>query len=139
MAETSANPIHEQETMIERIVSGGQTGADRAALDAAINVGLPHCGWIPKGRLTENGPLPEKYHLKEMPSSSYIKRTKQKVIDSDGTLILSHGKLRGVSLLTQEFAEYQINSAFTLICLKSLSSGQLSISLTGPRSKVPRC
>ena len=93
--------------MIERIISGGQTGDDRAALDAAINVGLPHGGWIPKNRLTEDGPLPEKYTLKEMPSSSYIKQTEQNVIDSDGTLILSHGKLKGGSLLTQEFAENQ--------------------------------
>lgn len=48
------------------IVSGGQTGADQAGLDAAINLGIPYGGWIPKGRLTEDGPLPEKYQLQEM-------------------------------------------------------------------------
>ena len=93
--------------MIKRIISGGQTGADRAALDAAINVGLPHGGWIPKGRLTEDGPLSEIYHLQEMPTKSYPKRTEQNVLDSDGTLIITHGKLTGGSRLTKEFAENQ--------------------------------
>jgi hypothetical protein len=57
--------------VIKKIISGGQTGADQAALDAAIKLGIPHGGWIPKGRLTENGPLPEKYDLSEMPVTSY--------------------------------------------------------------------
>jgi hypothetical protein len=54
-------------TVIKKIISGGQTGADQAALDAAIKLGIPHGGWIPKGRLTENGSLPKKYDLTEMP------------------------------------------------------------------------
>jgi hypothetical protein len=65
----------------------------RAALDAAIELDIPHGGWIPKGRKTEDGRLPEKYQLKEMPTGSYAARTEQNVIDSDGTLIISHGKL----------------------------------------------
>ena len=79
--------------MIRKIISGGQTGADQAALDAAIKLDIPHGGWIPKGRLTENGPLPDKYKLTEMPGSGYTLRTEQNVIDSNGTLIISHGKL----------------------------------------------
>lgn len=79
--------------MIRKIISGGQTGADQAALDAAIKLGIPHGGWIPKGRLTENGPLPDKYQLAEMPGTSYRSRTEQNVIDSAGTLIISHGRL----------------------------------------------
>lgn len=90
--------------MIERIVSGGQTGADQAALDAAIELGIPYGGWIPKGRLTEAGPLPEKYRLQEMPTESYPARTLQNVLDSDGTLIVSHGRLVGGSAYTQEMA-----------------------------------
>jgi predicted Rossmann-fold nucleotide-binding protein len=82
--------------MIKKIISGGQTGADQAALDVAIELGIPHGGWIPKGRKTEAGRLPEKYHLKEMPTAEYRKRTEQNVIDSDGTLIISHGELNGV-------------------------------------------
>jgi hypothetical protein len=61
--------------MITKIISGGQTGADRAALDVAINMNLPHGGWIPKGRLTEEGPLPDRYQLEEMPTDSYPKRS----------------------------------------------------------------
>lgn len=91
--------------MIKKIISGGQTGADRAALDFAILLGLPHGGWIPKGRKSESGVLPDKYRLNEMPTSSYSKRTEQNVLDSDGTLIVSHGRLIGGSALTKELAQ----------------------------------
>ena len=74
--------------MIKKIISGGQTGADRAALDVAIKLGIRHGGWIPKGRKTEDGPLSDKYQLQEMPTASYPARTEQNVIDSDGTLII---------------------------------------------------
>jgi hypothetical protein len=90
--------------MIKKIVSGGQTGADRAALDVAIEHNIPHGGWIPKGRLAEDNPLPDHYHLKEMPTNSYPARTERNVIDFDGTLIVSHGKLTGGSDLTRKFA-----------------------------------
>jgi hypothetical protein len=90
--------------MICKIISGGQTGADQAALDAAIKLDIPHGGWIPKGRLTENGPLPDKYKLVEMPDTSYVLRTQQNVIDSNGTLIISHGKLSEGSDYTRKMA-----------------------------------
>lgn len=90
--------------MVKKIISGGQTGADQAALDVALNLGIPHGGWIPKGRLTENGPLDDKYQLQEMDSTNYNKRTEQNVIDSDGTLIISHGMLTGGSEFTREMA-----------------------------------
>jgi hypothetical protein len=92
--------------MIQKIISGGQTGADRAALDFAIERGIPHGGWIPKGRKTEDGTLPEKYHLQEMPTGSYSRRTEKNVLDSDGTLIVSHSLLTGGSALTTGFAEH---------------------------------
>ena len=95
----------DQITMIKKIISGGQTGADQAALDVAIELDIPHGGWIPKGRLTENGPLPDQYQLREMPTDSYPKRTEQNVIDSDGTLIVSHGKLDGGSTLARKLAK----------------------------------
>ena len=91
--------------MTERIISGGQTGADQAALDVAIELGIPHDGWIPKGRKTERGRLPDKYQLKEMPTDSYPKRTEQNVKDSHGTLIFSHGELTGGSDYTRKMAE----------------------------------
>ena len=90
--------------MISKIISGGQTGADRAALDVAIDYGIPHGGWIPKGRKTEDGILPDKYNLQEMPTSSYPKRTEKNILDSDGTLIISHGELTGGSALTRKLA-----------------------------------
>ena len=93
--------------MIKKIMSGGQTGADRAALDFAIKMDLPHGGWVPKGRVAEDGPLPDKYKLQEMQTANYPKRTEQNIIDSDGTLIITHGKLTGGSRLTKEFAENQ--------------------------------
>ncbi len=90
--------------MIRKIISGGQTGADRAALDAAINLSIPHGGWIPRGRLTEAGPLSDEYNLTEMPSSSYPLRTEQNVIDSSGTIIISHGPLSEGSDYTRKMA-----------------------------------
>jgi hypothetical protein len=89
---------------LERIISGGQTGADQAALDVAVELGIPHGGWVPKGRKTESGPLPSKYLLQEMPTDSYQKRTEQNVIDSDGTLIISHGDLTEGSDYTRRMA-----------------------------------
>jgi hypothetical protein len=91
--------------MLTKIISGGQTGADQAALDVAIKLNIPHGGWIPKGRKTEDGILPEKYHLQEMPTSSYPKRTEKNILDSDGTLIFSRGKLTGGSALTRKLAK----------------------------------
>ena len=90
--------------MIKKIISGGQTGADRAALDVAIKLGIPHGGWIPKGRITEEGLLPEKYQMQEMPTENYAARTEQNVIDSDGTLIICRGKPTGGSDYTREMA-----------------------------------
>jgi Circularly permutated YpsA SLOG family len=91
--------------MIQKIISGGQTGADRAGLDVAIELGIPHGGWIPKGRKTEDGTLPEKYHLREMPTSSYPKRTEQNIVDSDGTIVFSYGPLSGGSALTARLSK----------------------------------
>jgi hypothetical protein len=89
---------------LEGIVSGGQTGADQAALDVAIELGIPHGGWVPKGRKTESGPLSAKYQVKEMPTDSYQKRTEQNVKDSGGTLIISHGDLTDGSDYTRKMA-----------------------------------
>ena len=90
---------------IKKIVSGGQTGADRAALDFAIKYKIPYGGWVPKGRRTEDGILLERYQLQEMPTDEYSKRTEQNILDSDATLILSHAHLTGGSALTQSLAE----------------------------------
>lgn len=90
---------------ILKVMSGGQTGADRAALDAAIASGVEYGGWLPRGRKTEEGPLPLSYKLEELASADYRDRTARNVFDSDGTLLVSHGKLTGGTLLTKIFAE----------------------------------
>ena len=90
--------------MLTQIVSGGQTGADQAALDVAMDLGIDHGGWVPLGRLTENGVLDSKYCMQEMPTDEYSARTEQNVIDSHGTLILSHGSLTGGSGYTRKMA-----------------------------------
>lgn len=88
---------------IDKIISGGQTGADRAALDFAIARNIPYGGWLPRGRKTEDGALDPKYQLKEMPTTDYAKRTEQNVLDADGTVIISHGFPVAGSALTLEF------------------------------------
>ena len=86
------------------IVSGGQTGVDRAALEVAIALNLKHGGWCPRGRLAEDGRIPKRYRLRETKSAEYPVRTEQNVIDSDGTLILYRDRLFGGTELTRRFA-----------------------------------
>ncbi len=89
---------------IKKIISGGQTGADRAALDFAIDNDIPHGGWVPKGRLAEDGVISNRYDVVETDSPDYNVRTEKNVMDSDGTLIVSHGALAGGSALTKALA-----------------------------------
>jgi len=92
--------------LFRKFVSGGQTGADRAALDFAIDHDIPHGGWCPKGRLSEDGVIDPRYQLKETPSEDYAQRTEWNVRDSDGTVIFSiKPELKGGSLFTREVAE----------------------------------
>ena len=94
--------------MVKKIVSGGQTGADRAALDVAMKCGVETGGWIPKGRWAEDGPISLDYGgLVETESSDPSVRTSLNVRDSDATLIVSHGALQGGSLLTLQEARQQ--------------------------------
>ena len=89
--------------MIEKIISGGQTGVDRAALDSAIALQIPHGGWCTAGRKAEDGRIPERYLLVELDSPEYGDRTRKNVEDSDGTLILNREKLEGGTALTLIF------------------------------------
>ena len=87
--------------MVKKIVSGGQTGADRAAWDVALELGLEIGGWVPKGRLAEDGSIPERYTgLREAALADPAVRTVLNVRDSDATLIVLSGPLSGGSLLT---------------------------------------
>jgi hypothetical protein len=88
-----------------KIVSGGQTGVDRAALDFAIRRGYEHGGWCPRGRLAEDGVIPPIYQLRDTDSADYDERTERNVVDSDATLIMTREKeLSGGTALTKDLA-----------------------------------
>lgn len=87
-----------------RIVSGGQTGVDRGALDFAISRGIEHGGWVPRGRRAEDGSVPLAYSLKETRTSRYAERTRNNVLDSDGTLIICEGRPSGGTAFTRSVA-----------------------------------
>lgn len=87
------------------IVSGGQTGVDRGALDAALEAGVACGGACPAGRLAEDGRIPDRYPLKALDDPSYAARTEANVLDSDATLILCPGRPSGGTALTVHFAE----------------------------------
>ena len=89
--------------MIRRVVSGGQTGADRAALDAARELGIETGGWVPRGRWAEDGRVPGRYpNMKETESADPAARTERNVRDSDGTVVFSHGEVSGGTRWTVE-------------------------------------
>src|SRR6516162_5915243 len=88
--------------VISKVVSGGQTGVDRAALDIALELGVPCGGWCPKGRLAEDGVIPDRCPLTETPTKRYPQRTEWNVRDSDATLILAAGKPTVGTKLTVE-------------------------------------
>lgn len=94
---------HEQR--IEKIVSGGQTGVDRAALDAGLALAIPIAGWCPRGRRAEDGVIDACYDLVETPSEDYAQRTEWNVRDSDATLILCLAPITGGTRLTAEIAD----------------------------------
>ena len=85
-----------------KIISGGQTGVDRGALDAALDFGVECGGWCPMGRLAEDGTIPERYPVVDLANAGYAERTAQNVADSDGTLIISNGELIGGTRETVE-------------------------------------
>ncbi len=87
-----------------QIISGGQTGVDRAALDAAIALSIPHGGWCPLGRQAEDGPIPDRYLLTETNSKSYAVRTEQNVVDAAGTLIVYRDTISGGTRFTLQMA-----------------------------------
>ncbi len=93
--------------MIEKVVSGGQTGVDRAALDCGLSLQIEVGGWCPAGRRSEDGRIPDRYPLTETASRNYTVRTRWNARDSDGTLIISSLPLTGGTALTKSLAQSQ--------------------------------
>ncbi|MBI3563394.1 MAG: putative molybdenum carrier protein [Gammaproteobacteria bacterium] len=135
-----------------KIISGGQTGVDRGALDAALAAGIPCGGWCPKGRLAEDGVIDPTYPLQEVPSEDYRVRTMKNIAESDGTVIIYFGKLEGGTLNTVEYCRQQgkphllINTDYSkpeqaahLIKKFILEKNVITLNVAGPRaSKVQR-
>jgi hypothetical protein len=86
-----------------KIVSGGQTGVDRAALDRALSMGVEAGGWCPEGRISEDGVIPATYPLSELSGAGYPERTRQNVIDSDGTIVIYFACPSGGTTLTMDY------------------------------------
>ena len=96
------------------LISGAQTGVDRGALDAALDAGFPCGGWCPEGRLAEDGTIPDRYPVRELPGAGYKQRTRQNVIDSDGTLILYFGEITGGTLKTLQLCRHLSKPVLTI-------------------------
>lgn len=133
---------------LDKIVSGGQTGVDRAGLDAAMSVGLPVGGWIPRGRRTEAGPLDSRYPLIETRSPQYRVRTGWNVRDTDGTLVLTMGAPEGGTAHTVEKCHHfnkpvlvvDLETGYDLACMTSwiVDNRIRVLNVAGPRaSKQP--
>lgn len=97
--------MQKSKLLIQKIVSGGQTGVDRAALDVGLALNIPIGGWCPKGRYAEDGPIPHHYPLRDTPSQKLSQRTEWNVRDSDGTLVLTCGNPTGGTALTIRLAK----------------------------------
>src|SRR5262249_29118432 len=95
----SAWVLRRGRAMFTQIVSGGQTGVDRAALDVARELGMPCGGWCPRGRRAEDGPIPPHYPLQETPRADYEQRTRWNARDTGGTLVLTRGRPEGGTAL----------------------------------------
>ena len=94
--------------MLKKIVSGGLPGVEKAALDAAIKLDIPHHGWTYKSRNVETDALPEHYHVKEIANPSYFERLEKNIKDADGTVILTYGQLiRGSNATSDLAAKHQ--------------------------------
>jgi hypothetical protein len=109
--------------MIDRIVSGGQTGVDRAALDVARALDIPCGGWCPCGRLAEDGPIDPRYPLRETPNADYAERTRWNVRDSDGTLVLTWGPPAN-------------GTAYTIECARELNKPHLVVDLANAPDRL---
>ena len=133
-------------TVIRKIISGGQTGVDRAALDAAIELGIACGGWCPNGRASEQGPIPDHYPLIETPLADPAQRTERNVRDADATLIIAQGKLSGGAALTQQLAASLVKPCLVIDPAEATSAATVrawlneqavrTLNVAGPRAST---
>ena len=140
--------IEHNSARIIKIISGGQTGVDRAALDAAIELGFEYSGFCPKGGMAEDGVILNKYNLTELSSPQYLMRTFENVQASDGTLIIHQGKVSGGTLKTKDYCQMINKSFFEVNLLENLEKIPLNfdnwieenhiiiVNIAGPRESV---
>ena len=121
---------------ILKIISGGQTGADRAALDAALETGVPCGGWCPQGRKAEDGLIPDRYPLQELPGGDYRDRTLKNVEDSDGTVIFYFDHMSGGTALTHRFCRER-KKPFLLIDGHNISVEEAVTRIIGFEHSLP--
>ena len=117
---------------LKKIVSGGQTGVDRAALDVALELDILCGGWCPKGRIAEDGMIPDRYPLVESPASAYEERTEWNVRDSDGTLILATFPPTGGTAYTLYLID-QYGRPFTAVDLDRVSDDENAFRMEAER------
>jgi hypothetical protein len=128
------------------VVTGGQTGVDRAALDAALACGIPCGGWCPAGRSAEDGPIPARYPLTETPEADPAFRTRRNVAEADGTLIIVHGapdqgsrlaqgaaRELGRAHLTLDLSRTAPDAACALVAAWIAREGIRTLNIAGPR------
>ena len=148
IADIESKISSEMDKIFSKIISGGQPGVDRAALDVALELGIPCGGWCPNDRKAEDGPIDLKYPLKETLSHNSLHRTENNVMEADGTLVLTKGPVSGGTSLTVQLAiEYKepyliidlYNKADPLIAREWGEKNNIKIlNVAGPReSKVP--
>lgn len=134
--------------MLKKIISGGQAGVDRGALNAALNLGFECGGWCPSGRRAEDGPIDTRYPLTESDSPKYDRRTEQNVVDSGATLIITGGRVEGGTRLTLELALQHDRPCMVVDLRQPLELGHIinwltaleisTLNVAGPReSKQP--
>lgn len=138
------SPLAAPSPALRRVISGGQTGVDRAALDAAMACGIEAGGWCPRARIAEDGLIPRRYPLRETPSEKYSQRTTWNVRDADATLILTYGVPDGGTELTARVAE-RLDKPCLVVSLRTypdlaairelfyLRPGGIVLNVAGPR------
>jgi len=127
MSETTSRRAAAPSEGVSRIISGGQTGADRGGLDAAIALGIPHGGWCPKGRLAEDGVIPTAYQLTETENRSYQHQTNLNVLDADATLIFTQGNLARGTQATKSLCT-KAGRPWLHVDLSRLEDGKIGVS-----------